>query len=59
MKLPQVDMGNYNLKIHFHVVRYQMSHYYLYSKSKTYMKKCYFEYYITVYFLSLFNEHTV
>ena len=59
MELLQVHMGNYHLKIHFHVVKYQMSHYYLCSKSKTYMKKWYFEYFIAVYFLSLFNDHTV
>ena len=59
MELLQVHMGNYHFKIHFHVVKYQMSHYYLCSKSKTYMKKWYFEYFIAVYFLSLFNDHTV
>ena len=36
-----------------------MSHYYLRSKSKTNMKKWYFEYFIAVYFLSLFYDHPV
>ena len=36
-----------------------MSHYYLHSKSKTNMKKRYFEYFLADYFLSLFYEHPV
>ena len=36
-----------------------MSHYYLRSKSKTNMKKWYFEYFIADYFLSLFYDHSV
>ena len=36
-----------------------MFHYYLRSKSKTNVKKWYFEYFIADYFLSLFIEHPV
>ena len=59
MELLKVDMGIYHLKMHFKVVRYQMSHYYLHSKSKTEIKKWYFDYFIADYFLSLFYEHPV
>ena len=41
------------------VVRYQMFHCYLCSRSKTNMKKWYFEYFIADYFLSLFYEQAV
>ena len=38
MELLQVDVGNYHLKMHFQVVRNQMSHCYLCSNSKNQMK---------------------
>ena len=59
MELLKVDMGIYHLKMHFLVIRYQMSHCYLCFKSKTNMKKWYFEYFIADYFLSLFYEQAV
>ena len=59
MELLQVDKGIYHLKMHFLVIRYQMSHCYLCFKSKTNMKKWYFEYFIADYFLSLFYEQAV
>ena len=43
--LLQVEIGIYHLKMHLKVVRYQMSHYYLCSKSKTIMKKSYCEFF--------------
>ena len=59
MELLQVDKGIYHLKMHFLVIRYQMSHCYLFFRSKTNMKKWYFEYFIADYFLTLFYEHPV
>ena len=59
MKLLQVDMDIYHLKIHFKVVRYQMSLSYLCSKSKTNMKNSYFEYVITDYFPALNKKDPV
>ena len=59
MELLQVDMGNYHLKIHFHVVRYQMSHCYLCCKSKTNMKKWYIEYFIADNFPALNKKDPV
>ena len=53
MELLQVEIDIYYLKMHLKVVRYQMSHYYLCSKSKTIMKKSYFEYFIADYFPTL------
>ena len=53
MELLQVDMGIYHLKIHFKVVRIQMSHCYLCSKTKTNMKKWDFGYFIADYFPAL------
>ena len=53
MELPQVEMGIHHLKMHFQVVRYQMSHCYLCSESKTNMKKLYFEYFTAYYFPTL------
>ena len=59
MKLLLVDMDIYHLQIHFKVVRYQMPHSYLCSKSKTNMKKWYFEYCIEDYFLALNKKDPV
>ena len=52
-------MGIYNLKMHLKVVRYQMSHFYLCSKSKTIMKKSYFVYFIADYFPTLNKKDPV
>ena len=43
MVLLEVDMGKYHLKMQFKLVRNQMSRCYLGSKSKTNMKKLFFE----------------
>jgi len=55
MKLLQVEMEIYHLKMHFKVVRHQMSHCYLSSKSKNNMRKWYFESFIADNFWS-FNK---
>ena len=55
MELLLVDMDIYYSKMHFKVVRYQMSHCYLCSKSKTNMKKWYFDHFTANSYLS-FNE---
>ena len=49
MKLLQVEMEIYHLKMHFKVVRHQMSHCYLPSKFKNNTRKWYFEYFIADY----------
>ena len=59
MELLLVDLGIYHLKMHFKVVRYQMSHCYLCSKSKTNMKKWYFECFIPDYFPALNKKDPV
>ena len=59
MELLQVDMGIYHLKIHFKVVRIQMSHCYLCSKTKTNMKKWDFGYFIADYFPALNKKDPV
>ena len=53
MKLLQVEMEIYHLKMHFKGVRHQMSHCYLSSKSKNNRRKWYFEYFIADYFPTL------
>ena len=50
MELLEVDMGIYHFKMQLKLVRYQMSHCYTGSKSKTIMKKLYFEDFIADYF---------
>ena len=59
MELLQVEIGIYHLKMHLKVVRYQMSHYYLCSKSKTTMKKSYIEYFIADNFPTLNKKDPV
>ena len=59
MELVQFDMGNYQLKFHFKLVSFQMSQCYLSSKSKTSMKKWYFEYFIADYFPALNKKDPV
>ena len=59
MKLLQVEMEIYHLKMHFKVVRHQMSHYYLSSKSKINTRKRYFEYFIADYFPTLNKKDPV
>ena len=59
MDLLQVHMGIYHLKIHFKVVRHQMSHCYLSSKSKNNTRKWYFEYFIADYFPTLNKKDPV
>ena len=59
MELLQVEIDIGQLKMHLKVVRYQMSHYYLCSKSKTIMKKSYFEYFIADYFPTLNKKDPV
>ena len=59
MELVQVDMGIYHLKMHFKLVRQQISHCYLCSWSKTNMKKGYFEYFIADYFPALNKKDPV
>ena len=55
MELFQVEMEIYHLKMHFKMVRHQMSHCYLSSKSKNNMRKWYFESFIADNFWS-FNK---
>ena len=55
MELLDVDMDILSPKTQFELVRYKMSHCYLGSKSKTNMKKLYFEDFIANYF-SPFNK---
>ena len=43
MELLQVEMGIYSLEMCYKMVRYQMSHCYVSSKSKTNIKKWYLE----------------
>ena len=50
MELLDVDMDILSLKTQFELVWYKMSHCYLGSKSKTNMKKLYFEVFIANYF---------
>ena len=50
MKLLEVDMDIYHLKMLFKLVRYQMSQCYLGSKSKTNMEKLFFEDFTADYF---------
>ena len=59
MELQEVKIGIYHLKMHLKVVRYQMSHYQLCSKSKPIMKKSYFEYFIVDYFPTLNKKDPV
>ena len=51
----QVHMGNYHIKICFRLVRYQIPQCYLFSKSKTNMKKWYFDHFTANSYLS-FNK---
>ena len=58
----EVTMGHLmsdHFKMHLKVVRYQMSHYYLCSKSKTIMKKSYCEFFIADYFPTLNKKDPV
>ena len=48
----QVHMGNYHIKICFRLVRYQIPQCYLFSKSKTNMKKWYFDHFTANSYLS-------
>ena len=59
MELLQVDMGIYYSKMHFKVVRYQMSHCYLYFNYKNNIKKWYLEYFIVDYFPTLNKKDPV
>ena len=59
MKLLQVEMEIYHLKMHFKVVRHQMSHCYLPSKFKNNTRKQYFEYFIADYFPTLNKKDPV
>ena len=59
MKLLQAEMEIYYLKIHFKVVRHQMSQSYLSSTSKNNTRKRYFEYFIADYFPTLNKKDPV
>ena len=59
MELLQVEMEIYHLKMHFKVVKHQMSQCYLSSKSKNNRRKGYFEYFIADYFPTLNKKDPV
>ena len=59
MKLLHVEIEIYHLKMHFKVVRHQMSHCYLTSKFKNNTRKWYFEYFIADYFPTINKKDPV